>query len=105
MSSQFVVQLNLFLLYGKNRFKNILTGSYVGLSFLNASLSDTLTSGGRQAVLPEHLQNHGLRRLFQMSSLGKAAGQPGLRWLSYFEVTLMLTLIMLYENVYLKFSL
>ena len=68
--------------------------SYVGLSFLTP-LSDTPTPGGHPAVVPEHLQNHGLCGLFQMSPVGKAAGQP-LALLSYpHEVTLMLMLMLI----------
>lgn len=34
-----------------------------------------LVSGGRQAGLPQHLQDHGLRGLLQVSTLGETAGK------------------------------
>ena len=34
-------------------------------------------SGGHQTGLPQHLQDHGLCRLLQMSTVGETAGKSG----------------------------
>lgn len=40
--------------------------------------SAVLTSGGRQTGLPQHLQDHGLRGLLQVSPVGETAGECSL---------------------------